>query len=82
MIYLTSYCLKKLKKYDAAIDYAERLKIRDPRNIIYMLNLAEINLALGSVSKAEEIVEYLKTIDADNEKLLLLEAAIRNRKVV
>ena len=47
-----------------------------------MLNLAEINLALGSVSKAEEIVEYLKTIDADNEKLLLLEAAIRNRKVV
>jgi hypothetical protein len=77
MIYLTSYCMKKLKKYDSAIDYAERLKIRDPRNVIYMINLAEINLALGNITKAQEIADFIRTIEEDNPKLLLLEASIR-----
>lgn len=80
MIYLTSYCFKKLKQLDAALDYAERLKLRDPQNISYMIHLAEIYLALGNRLKAEEIASQFRSLDADNPKLLQLEASIRSEK--
>lgn len=81
MLYLVSYCQKKLKKYELALDYAERLKIREPNNILYMVNLAEIHLILGNTHKAQEIANYIRTIDADNEKLLLLEEAIQSKSL-
>lgn len=81
MLYLVSYCHKKLKRYESALDYAERLKIREPNNILYMVNLAEIHLVMGNTHKAQEIADYLRTIDADNDKLFLLEEAIQNRNL-
>lgn len=79
MIYLTSFCLKKLKKYEAALDYAERLKIRDPLNITFMIHLAEIYLAMGNKNKVNEIIVQLRGIDADNPKLLQLEDSLQNK---
>jgi tetratricopeptide (TPR) repeat protein len=79
MLYLVSYCQKKLKKYESALDYAERLKIRDPNNILYMVNLAEIHLVMGNTHKAQEIADHIRTIEEDNDKLLLLEEAIRSK---
>ena len=81
MLYLVSYCHKKLKKYELALDYAERLKIREPNNILYMVNLAEIHLILGNTLKAQEIANFIRTIDADNDKLLLLEEAIQSKSL-
>ncbi len=78
MLYLVSYCLKKLKKYESALDYAERLKIREPSNILYMLNLAEIHLVMGNTHKAQEIADCIRNIEVDNDKLLLLDEAIQN----
>ena len=46
-----------------------------------MINLAEIHLVMGNISKAEEIAEYIRTLGGDNEKLLLLEEAIANRTI-
>jgi hypothetical protein len=46
-----------------------------------MVNLAEIHLILGNTLKAQEIANYIRTIDADNDKLLLLEEAIQSKSL-
>ncbi|HMV44533.1 MAG TPA: SpoIIE family protein phosphatase [Leptospiraceae bacterium] len=73
MIYLVSFCLKRLKKYESALDYAERLKMREPNNTVYLIHLAEIYILLSNFSKAEHTINQLKNIDPENEKIFALE---------
>lgn len=80
MIYLLSFCFKRLKKYENALDYAERLKMREPSNSVYLIHLAELYILIGNFIKAEEAIQSLQKVDPENEKIALLEEELNSKR--
>ncbi|MCE9596426.1 MAG: SpoIIE family protein phosphatase [Spirochaetia bacterium] len=65
-VYVASYCLKKLRKYDRAADFGERVKLRNPRHVKNLINLAEVYARMGNSSRAEALLDAALLIEPDN----------------
>src|SRR5262249_34969933 len=42
-LYIAAYCFKKIGEYSKALDYGDRLNLRDPDNFHNLVNLGEVH---------------------------------------
>ena len=67
-----SHACKELGQYEKAIDFGERLRLRDAKNTANLLNLIESYKGVGRKERAKTILDaYLKT-QPENEQFLKL----------
>ncbi|MCS6985299.1 MAG: SpoIIE family protein phosphatase [Leptospiraceae bacterium] len=79
MIYLASYSKKRIRDYHAAIDYGERLKIREPNNIKNIINLIDAYILYGNYKRASQLLEFAEEKEPDNNKLQKLKAVLEEK---
>ncbi|MCB1137455.1 MAG: SpoIIE family protein phosphatase [Leptospiraceae bacterium] len=72
MLYAVSYCAARCGELEKAADYGERIRLREPHNSRYLLNLARIYATKGNRSRAESFLEQVLDSEPDNEKALKL----------
>ncbi|RHX84580.1 PP2C family protein-serine/threonine phosphatase [Leptospira stimsonii] len=80
MIYLASFCFKKNQEYGKAIDMAERIRLRNPGHPSNLIQLAELYLKVGNVSKAEKILSLAQVIEPNSKELLILSKNLEREK--
>ncbi len=56
-LYEMSYACKELGQYEKAIDYGERLRLRDAKNVSNLLNLIESYKGVGKKERAKTILD-------------------------
>jgi len=64
-IYLGSYVNKKLKNFEYALELAERVRLREPFNVKYLANLADIYIYMNNSQSANKIIQKLEKVDRD-----------------
>lgn len=79
-IYLSSYSNKMVGKYGKAADLGERIRIRSPKNVKNLINLADIYLLMNLINRAEMMAEAAGLIDPENQQLERIRTAIAGRK--
>jgi serine phosphatase RsbU (regulator of sigma subunit) len=62
-----SYSFKQLRNYDEALNYGERLFLREPNHIKNLLNLADIHRYLGNRNRANFLLNRIETLDPENQ---------------
>lgn len=71
-LFYVAYGYKKLRSYKEAADFAERLRLREPKNIKNLLLLSEIYIHLNNKKKVETMFAMIDQLDPGNSKLLKL----------
>jgi serine phosphatase RsbU (regulator of sigma subunit) len=73
MMYYLSLSLKKVGRYNSALEYAQKIEVLDPENILNLLNICDIYRLLGNESDARQYASHIKRLDPENrsvEKLM------------
>lgn len=78
LVYVASYCFKKIKNYARAADFGERVKLRNPRYVKNLINLAEVYARLGNRPRAEALLDSALALDPENPRALKWRETIRN----
>ncbi len=68
-LFYIAFAHKQKRDFDLACDFAERLRLRDPKNFKNLLLLAEILMHQNNVSKAESVLLSLEEIAPENPKI-------------
>lgn len=68
-LYFTSYLAKLSKKYDIAAHYGERVYLRSPDNKNNLMNLVDIYLLTGNLSRVKKLLVNLDQSDKVTVKL-------------
>ncbi len=68
MIFLASYCNRKLKNYSHAADYGERVRLRNPGDTRNLAHLAEVYIRMGNRERARELIEQALNLEPDHER--------------
>lgn len=68
MIYMASLAFKKLRSFAGAADLAERVRLRDPRNVKNLLHLTEVHMLGANLDRAGYILAQIFEVDPENEK--------------
>lgn len=68
-LYRYSRVLIKLKEIKNALEPAERLFLREPKNIKNLLQLAALYFSVGNKNRAKKIVNMAASVDPKNEKV-------------
>ncbi|MCX7632282.1 MAG: SpoIIE family protein phosphatase [Turneriella sp.] len=76
MIYLASHALRKIRNYAAAIDYGERLRLREPENIRNLTNLIACYFLQGNYTRAQQLLTDAIAKDPENSALQRLQALL------
>lgn len=71
-IYLAAYSAKWAKRYKNAIDFGERLRLRDPNNIKNLINLADAYRLDKNFERARKIYNEAEVLAPENAYLLRL----------
>ncbi len=66
MMFRASYCLKMSGSYEEAIDLGERVKLRDPRHLRNLVNLADLYAYTKNFYRAEKTVKKILAFDPEN----------------
>lgn len=66
VLFLVSYSFNRLAQWNNAIEYADRVLIREPSNSRYLINLIEIYRDSNRILEMKQTVDKLKSIDPDN----------------
>ncbi|WCL50167.1 SpoIIE family protein phosphatase [Leptospira sp. GIMC2001] len=74
--YFASYANKKKKDYQEALNFGERLFLRDPLHIKNLLNLADVHRFLGNFPRASFLLNRIDAIDPDNAMSLKIRQAL------
>ena len=81
MIYIASYCYKLLRKFEKAADLGERVRLREPEKVKYLVNLADIYANSGNFHRAKEMITKAAELDQDNEKIIRIKQLIDSKLV-
>lgn len=65
-LYLTSYSLRKMKQLKMAADFGERVRLRNPRHIRNLINLADIYAVDGNAERASMLLQLALDLDPSN----------------
>ena len=68
-LYFTSYLAKLSKKYDIATNYGERVYLRSPDNKNNLMNLVDLYLLTGNLSRVKKLLVHLDQTDKVTSKL-------------
>ncbi len=67
-LYLNSFLKKKAGKLNEAAELGERHRIRNPFNVLNLVNLADIYRLLGNSERSRKMTERALIIEPENEK--------------
>lgn len=79
MIYMASLAFKKLRSFAGAADLAERVRLRDPRNVKNLLHLTEVHMLGGNLERAGYILDQAFEVDPENEKAKKLRERLNHK---
>lgn len=79
MLYAVSHCAARMGQLDKAADYGERIRLREPHNDRYLINLARIYAAKGNASRAEGFLEQVLEAEPEHEKALSLKGKLNSK---
>ena len=80
MLYAVSYSAARVGKLEKAADYGERIRLREPHNTRYLLNLARIYAAMGNHKRSAGFLEQVLEAEPDNEKALKLQEQLKKAR--
>ncbi|MDZ4727167.1 MAG: SpoIIE family protein phosphatase [Leptospira sp.] len=80
IMYVTAFCARKVADLKTAIDFGERVRLRDPHHVKNLLNLGQTYLAEKNYVRAEIILSSALMIDPQNSSLLRLLEHIRKKQ--
>ncbi|HNO24262.1 MAG TPA: hypothetical protein PKK94_14865, partial [Leptospiraceae bacterium] len=63
-----SYCLKMNQDLEAAIEIAERVKLREPGNVRNLIHLSDMYAYTKNWKRAKKLLDKVKLIDPGNQK--------------
>lgn len=75
-LYAASFALKHSGDIRRAVDFGERARIRQPRHLKNLLNLAELYLRQNNLDRTDELLRQVRTADPENPRLHKLAAAL------
>ncbi len=71
-LYIASYCHKMAGDAEKAAKIGERLRIREPRMLKNLINLADVYIVKRNFERAKLMIDTAMEIDRENEKLMKL----------
>ncbi len=80
VVYIASVCFRKAGDLRRAADLGERVRLRAPRAVKNLLNLARVYAALGNHSRAEMLADDALNIDHDNGPATKLKTQLAEMK--
>lgn len=69
-MHAAAICMRKTGLLQQSRDFTERLVLRRPENISYMLDLAKIQFALKRYMEADRLLDRILQLDNNNERAL------------
>ncbi len=78
--HLLSMAHKRLGNYEQAIDYGEKLALRDPGVINYLINLTDCYRLGGRFDQALDVLERAREIEPTNSRVEKLERLLQSAK--
>jgi hypothetical protein len=66
--YLASYAFKMRKDFNEALNYGERLFLREPNLVKNILNLADIHRHIGNYSRSSLLLHRVEDLEPGNEQ--------------
>ncbi|MCC5815302.1 MAG: SpoIIE family protein phosphatase [Leptospira sp.] len=67
-LYYIAYAYKQKKNYELGIDYSERLRLRDNKNLKNLILLSELYMHIGNFTRSDEILKHILEIEPENPK--------------
>lgn len=77
MVYAVSYCLKMTNNLTRAIDFGERVRLREPGSIRNIKNLADCYHLVGNTAKAVLLIEMALKFAPTDQDLLRLKTKLK-----
>lgn len=77
ILYIASTAARKSGSFQKALDFGERLKLREPNHIKNLVNLAQIYIALKNYKRAMEMVDVALSVDPKHEVILKIQDVLR-----
>ena len=75
-IYYLSFCCRKTERLDDALDSAERIVLREPENIRFLIHLVKVYLQRGNYIDADQLLDVILKIDPNNKRALSLKESL------
>lgn len=80
IMYVTAFCARKVADLKTAIDFGERVRLRDPQHVKNLINLGQTYLAEKNYIRAEIILTSAVVLDPENPSLARLLDHIRKKQ--
>ncbi|TGK21056.1 HAMP domain-containing protein [Leptospira fluminis] len=77
ILYVASYAARKAGQLRKALDFGERLLLREPDHFKNLMNLAQVYIALKNYSRAMVMTQSALRLDPDNEAILKIKDVLR-----
>ncbi len=71
-MYIASYCHKMAGDIEKAVKIGERLRIREPRMLKNLINLADVYILKKNYARAKLMLDTIREIDQENSKMIKL----------
>ncbi|TGN19489.1 PP2C family protein-serine/threonine phosphatase [Leptospira idonii] len=68
-LFYIAFAYKQRRSFELACDFAERLRLRDPKNFKNLLLLTEILMHMNQPGKAETLLDAMEQMVPDNSKV-------------
>ncbi|MCW7497199.1 HAMP domain-containing protein [Leptospira levettii] len=81
IMYITAFCARKVADIKTAIDFGERVRLRDPNHVKNLINLGQTYLADKNYGRAENILSSALELDPENPSLVRLIEHIRKKQL-
>ncbi|TGN08435.1 SpoIIE family protein phosphatase [Leptospira ilyithenensis] len=80
IMYVTAFCARKVADLKTAVDFGERVRLRDPQHVKNLINLGQTYLAEKNYVRAEIILTAAVVLDPENPSLARLLDHIRKKQ--
>ncbi len=81
IMYVTAFCARKVADLNTAIDFGERVRLRDPAHLKNLINLGQAYLASKNYDRALIILNSALAIDPENHSLMRLKEHIQRKQI-
>jgi len=78
ILLLLSYCYKKVKQIHKAIDFGEKLRLREPQNLSNLVHLGNCFRLIGAKEKARKLCERALLISPEEPQVLKLQSQLES----
>lgn len=77
ILYVASYSARKAGQFQKALDFGERLRLREPDHFKNLMNLAQIYIAMKNQERAMTIIQAALHLEPENEAVLRIRDMLR-----